>query len=270
MNELKRKWAESFDLASDTYDHPTRRFFDLHAEVLVREARIPKAGQVLDVATGTGKVALAAARVVGSRGRVLGVDLSAGMLARAQRKAGDLPVEFRRMDAEELQLATDAFDAVLCGFAVFFFPDMVRGMREMRRVLRPGGRVVFSTFARDALEPMRNLTLARLEQYGIPRPPAPPEPWMALTEPEHLLVLLEKSGFREGRVVPNPAGYALETPDEWWGFVWGNGRWQRPLRQLPPESLARLRSDLLNDIETLRTGKGIWLDSSALFGVGVK
>lgn len=270
MNEQKRRWAEAFDLASDTYDHPTRRFFDLHAEALVEEVQIPKAARVLDVATGTGKVALASARVVGLQGRVVGVDLSAGMLAQAQRKARDLPVEFREMDAEELQFADDTFDVVLCGFAVFFFPNMVRGMREMYRVLRPGGRVAFSTFTREALEPMRKMTWARLEQYGISRPPAPPEPWMVLMEPEHLSVLLENGGFRAGRVVRKPAGYALETAEEWWGFVWGNGRWQRELRQLPPESLARLKAEILNDIETLRTSNGIWLDSSALFGVGVK
>lgn len=270
MNDQKRRWVESFDLASDTYDHPTRRFFDLHAEALVREVSLPTAGAVLDVATGTGKVALAAARVAGPGSRVVGVDLSSGMLAQARRKTGNLPVEFHEMDAEELQFPDDTFDVVVCGFAVFFFPNMIQAIREMRRVLRPGGRVAFSTFADGALEPMRKMTWARLSQYGISAPPAPPEPWMVLTKPEHLLVLLEKGGFREGRVVRTPAGYTLETAEEWWGFVWGNGRWQRELRQLSAGTLGQLKAQLLDDIETLRTSNGIWVDSSALFGLGVK
>lgn len=93
----------TFDLASDTYDARALRCFDMHAATLVREAQVPAGTSVLDVATGTGKVALVAARAVGPHGRVVGVDLSAGMLAQACRKTGALRVEFRRMDAEALE-----------------------------------------------------------------------------------------------------------------------------------------------------------------------
>jgi ubiquinone/menaquinone biosynthesis C-methylase UbiE len=116
MEEPKRRVVAAFDLASTTYDEPTLRFFDVHAPALVRKAQIHEGARVLDVATGTGKVALEAARLVGPNGRVIGIDLSGGMLAQACRKTGRLPEEFRRMDAETLEFEDAAFDSVLCGF----------------------------------------------------------------------------------------------------------------------------------------------------------
>jgi ubiquinone/menaquinone biosynthesis C-methylase UbiE len=99
------------------------------------------------------------------------------MLAQARRKSGGLPVEFRLMDAEKLEFEDATFDVVFCGFAVWFLPDILRGMREMRRVLRPGGRLAFSTWAKRSHEPMMKMMQARLERYGIPRIPPSPEAW---------------------------------------------------------------------------------------------
>ena len=100
MEDQKRRVVAAFDLASDTYDEPALKCFDLHAVALVREAQVHGGAQVLDVATGTGKVAFAAARAVGPKGRIVGVDLSEGMLAQARRTAGGLPVEFRLIPRE--------------------------------------------------------------------------------------------------------------------------------------------------------------------------
>lgn len=268
MNEQKQKVAATFDLACDTYDAGALRCFDMHAATLVREAQVPAGASVLDVATGTGKVALVAARAVGPHGRVVGVDLSAGMLAQACRKTGALPVEFRRMDAEALEFDNETFDVVLCGFGVFFPPDMVRAVQEMRRVLRPGGRIAFSTWAKGAFEPMNEIDLGLMERYGIPRPPARPEGWMELKEPQQLLILLEKGDLQEGRVVQESAGYFIE-PEDWWTFRWGTSARAR-LSALPPESVERLRRDILREIGALRTNRGIWLNTSVLMGIGVR
>jgi ubiquinone/menaquinone biosynthesis C-methylase UbiE len=267
VQEQKRRVASAFDLASDAYDAPLRRCFDLHARALVREAQIPPGATVLDVATGTGKAALEAARVVGPGGRVVGVDLSAGMLARARRKAGDLPVEFHQMDAEALAFRDHSFDVVLSGFGVFFPPDILRGVREMHRVLRPGGRIAFSTWARGAAEPMSGMFLARMDRYGLPRLRLPRTGWMELSDPEHLLVLLEEGGFREGRVVREPAGIVIE-PEDWWAYRWPLAR--IGLSQLPPASLERFKRETLEEVAGLRTEHGIWLDETALIGVALR
>jgi demethylmenaquinone methyltransferase/2-methoxy-6-polyprenyl-1,4-benzoquinol methylase len=102
---------------------------------------------VLDVATGTGDLAFALARAVGPGGSVVGVDFSEAMLEIARRKgetpAGDSgPVRFEQANALLLPHVTGEFDAATVGFGVRNFSDLDQGLRELARVVRPGGRVV--------------------------------------------------------------------------------------------------------------------------------
>ena len=97
-------------------------------------------GRALDVATGTGDLALALERRVGPDGQVVGLDFSERMLELARQKAPG--VRFEAGNALELPYADDHFDAVTVGFGARNFSDLGRGLAEMARVTRPGGRVV--------------------------------------------------------------------------------------------------------------------------------
>lgn len=102
---------------------------------------------VLDVACGTGIGARLAARAVGAGGRVAGLDADEGMLAvarRTERTVEDAPIEWLHGDALALPFEAATFDCVLCFEGIQFFPDRVTGLSEMRRVLRPGGRLLAS------------------------------------------------------------------------------------------------------------------------------
>lgn len=273
MDERKRRMTEFYERISGTYDYRMGTLMQLStrlAEALVRHAAVSEGAQVLDVGTGTGNVALAAARFVGARGRVVGVDLSDGMLTQARRKAGSLPVEFQEMDAEALRFGDATFDVVLSGLTLWFLPDVVRGMKEIHRVLRPGGRVAFSTFTRETFQPLRELMWKRLEQHGVPRLPAPREPWMVLREPGHLVQLLERAGFRETRVVAEPHVHTLLSAEEWWTFIRRSASWGELLDQLSAEALEGLKTEIVEDVEGLRTPNGIQVDTSALIGIGVR
>jgi demethylmenaquinone methyltransferase/2-methoxy-6-polyprenyl-1,4-benzoquinol methylase len=116
----------------------------------VAAARLGPDGTALDVACGTGRLAEALATAAGPGGRVVGVDVARGMLARAERRAnrsrhaGAPPgvLEYRVADALDLPFEDGTFDAATIGFGLRNLRDYARGLAEMTRVVKPGGRVV--------------------------------------------------------------------------------------------------------------------------------
>jgi demethylmenaquinone methyltransferase/2-methoxy-6-polyprenyl-1,4-benzoquinol methylase len=109
------------------------------------EARVGPGSRVLDVATGTGDLAIELARRVSPGGEVVGSDFAEGMLDRARRKAeavseSQLRPRFEWADAMALPYPDDSFDAATVGFGARNFDDLARGLAEMVRVVRPGGR----------------------------------------------------------------------------------------------------------------------------------
>jgi SAM-dependent methyltransferase len=173
------------------------------AEGLVTAADIRPDQQVLDVGCGTGIVARLAAERLGQGGRVAGLDLNEGMLAVARRIAPD--VEWREGDATSLPFPDDTFDIVLSQFALMFFTDQERAIREMVRVTRPGGRILVSIW--DGLE--RNPVFADLSdiaeaRFGedvavVLRAP------FSLGDPEPMLAAFRQAGATtpEVRTVPH-------------------------------------------------------------------
>ncbi len=105
--------------------------------------------RVLDVACGTGIIALDAAARVSPGGDVVGVDLSGRMIEAARRRAMQehhTNVSFERMDAEQLGLPDNSFDVALCALGLMYMPGPERAILEMRRVLRPGGRIILAVW----------------------------------------------------------------------------------------------------------------------------
>ncbi len=109
------------------------------AKRVITAAALSPGERALDVACGTGAVAGEALGRVGPEGTVAGIDLGPDMLAVARRKLPDL--DLREGRAEALPFADEMFDVALCQFGLMFFDDRAQALREMRRVLRPGGRV---------------------------------------------------------------------------------------------------------------------------------
>jgi ubiquinone/menaquinone biosynthesis C-methylase UbiE len=137
--------AASYDEAAAEFDRISERFVTPLASTLLGLARLTPVDRVLDVGTGSGLVALGAAPLVTS-GKVVGIDHSPGMLERASAKARRWGlgnnVSFRQMDAEKLEFPDRSFDKVLSLYALLHFPEPLRALREMHRVLTPGGRLV--------------------------------------------------------------------------------------------------------------------------------
>ena len=146
-DEIKEKVKDLFDQVASLYDNPAMRFFPFCGDRMISHLQ-PKPGfKVLDIATGTGAVALPAAQAIAPTGRVQAIDLAENMLdiaAANLKRAGIDNVDFHAMDATRLDFKSRYFDAITCSFGIFFLPDMLAALKEWVRVLKPGGLCYFA------------------------------------------------------------------------------------------------------------------------------
>jgi SAM-dependent methyltransferase len=152
------------------------RIFIPWARLLLDRADLSPGESVLDVATGPGTVARLAADQIGPRGRVVGTDFSAAMIEIAQeRPLGDhaAPIEYVVAPAAPLPVADGSFDVVTCQQGLQFFPDRPAALQEMRRALRPGGRMVAAVWREIALQPSFAAIDAALREVLGPDPAEP-------------------------------------------------------------------------------------------------
>jgi demethylmenaquinone methyltransferase/2-methoxy-6-polyprenyl-1,4-benzoquinol methylase len=141
-----------FSKVAARYDHANSilsvGIHHLWRKKLVQLSGVQKGDKVLDCATGTGDLAIAFKKQVGSDGEVIGTDFCAEMLAYAPDKArqNDLSIKFEQADVTQLQYPDRQFDIVSISFGIRNVSDPVKALREMGRVTKPGGRVMILEF----------------------------------------------------------------------------------------------------------------------------
>jgi len=155
--------------------------------------------QVLDVACGTGALTRVAAKAVEPGGYVTGIDINPDMLALA-RKLTDgqlLNIEWREADAQQIPLGDAVFDIVFCQLGLMFMPDKVTALREMRRVLRPGGRIGVMVWGRIEKCPGQMAMAKTWEKLFGADQAAGFYRQHSVSNPEEVRSYLEAAGFRE-------------------------------------------------------------------------
>ncbi len=139
--------AEPWNLVSGSYTAEALPYFEKFAQEALRVAALPRGARVVDVAAGPGTLSLLAAA---AGARVSAIDFSAEMVAqfRSRAIAGGLAdaVDIHLGDGQRLPFESGAYDAAFSMFGLMFFPDRLAGLREMRRVLRPGGAAIISSW----------------------------------------------------------------------------------------------------------------------------
>jgi SAM-dependent methyltransferase len=181
---------------------------------MLEVARIEPGQRVLDVGSGSGDMALLAARSVGASGFVLAMDVSremmAGLAARIAALAPPPALAILESPAEELALEPGSFDVALARNCVMYFRDLGRALLNIRRALRPGGRFVASVYGPLAREPFHAIPIEAVERrQALPEPP--PEYVSAFrVGADDVIASMAQAGFAEvrSRVVPVARTYA--------------------------------------------------------------
>lgn len=258
--------AELFDALADGYDRAALRFFPFAADRLAERLAPRPDEKILDVATGTGAVAVAVAQRLRG-GRVMAVDISERMLDRAYanvRRMALHNVDLHPMDAAALEFRDCYFDAMTCSFGLFFLPDMPAALREWRRVLRPGGRLVLTGFAAGVFQPLAGLFCEGLASCGGPMLSPEDFGWQRLADPAVVGQLLADAGFEAIESSTEQLGYHLQSPQDWWEVIWNTG-FRGSLAGLDDAALETFRQRHLEQVGALFRDGVLWLDVPVIF-----
>jgi ubiquinone/menaquinone biosynthesis C-methylase UbiE len=236
---------------------------------LLGAARVDLGHRVLDVATGTGVAAAAAVKVVGRKGQVVATDLSAAMLERAYDRLGGMAnVSFAVKDGQSLGFPDKEFDAVLCAMGLMLFPDPVRGLMEVRRVLRNGRWAAVSV----STTPERSFAIrvdAVIGRYMPELVPAAAR-YFSLGNTGLLRSLFERAGFRDVETFTESWRFPFVSFAEYFRpFEEGCGPTGRAFVMLPGKIQQAVREDIRRQLEADATSGGpIEVEVEILFGCG--
>lgn len=257
-----------FNAASDYFDAPALSFWNRFGQQTIDRLSLRQGDRVLDVCCGTGASAIPAAISVGSSGQVLGIDIAQSLLQLARHKSqqqGLENIEFRYGDFENLGLPNESFDAIVCVFGIFFVPDMLAAIRELWRMVRPGGKLAITSWGEKIFEPAYQVFWRAIEAE---RPDLYKKytPWDLISEPASLQALLATGGATNVEVFAEAGTHELASPEDWWTMVLGGGL-RGTIDQLDPLARERVRQANLN---FLRTNEVRSLEVNVLYAIAQK
>ncbi|MBE1284742.1 MAG: methyltransferase domain-containing protein [Rhodobacteraceae bacterium] len=194
MNDTTSAFVGNIPTNYDTRMGPV--IFDHMAKRMADRAAALHPGRVLEIAAGTGIVTRHLADSLGEEVAILATDLNEPMLQVARNKLdGDARVEFQEADAQDLSFDDGVFDVVICQFGHMFFPDRPKAYAEARRVLRPGGHYVFSTWGSNAENPYSDIINQTFADTFQDDPPGFMKVPFSLNDPQTLLAEVAEAGF---------------------------------------------------------------------------
>jgi ubiquinone/menaquinone biosynthesis C-methylase UbiE len=197
-------------------------FLEPHGQAIIDQLKPDGSAVVLDIAAGTGEPGLSISRRL-SGGKVVMTDLADGMLQVARDKAaaaGATNVEFQLADACQLPFEDNTFDAVSCRLGYMFFPDMAVATREMRRVLKPGGRIATTVWGAPEKNFWITCMMQSIKKHIDMPPPQPGAPGMfRCSQPGLVGELFAGAGLKNVCEADVPCKLRCDSAESYWTMM---------------------------------------------------
>lgn len=267
-SDLKESYKKTFNAVSDGYGHSAMRFFSEAPKKIPSFLNLRGDEHVIDVATGTGYMALAIAKDLPD-GHVTGIDFSQGMLTQAMKHKNELGIQnvvFVEMDMQAISYKDNHFDVAVSGFSLFFVEDMEKQLIHIASKVKAGGTVLITTFSNHAFTPLSDLFFNRIINYGIE---VPTMTWKRVATKKQCTSLFEEAGLQDIKCQQIECGYYLRDPSDWWYIIW-NGGFRGLVNQLSKNDFTKFKKEHLAEIKELASEKGIWFEMGVLYTMGVK
>jgi len=252
------------------------RMFAPVTRALVEAAGIAPGMTVLDVATGPGQPALALAKLVGDRGRVVGADVVPAMIEAARREAErtrTTNVAFQVASAQELPFEDSTFDAVVCRFGVMLFPSPLEGVREMLRVLKPAGRLALAVWGHVRNNHFHYLFTDLFERHFAPEPAQPDAPDAFRFAPRgKLLAVAREAGLADAAecLLEFAIQPQVDLETAWVVRTEMSDLFRNQLAQLSREQVDALQRDFCAAARPYVTPQGVSFPTEVLIVSGIK
>jgi ubiquinone/menaquinone biosynthesis C-methylase UbiE len=273
--EVISQWSESAPYW-EKHREIIREMFAPITQALIEDAEITTGRVVLDVATGPGEPALSIAGLVGSEGKVFGIDAVPEMVEAARREAnrrGFHNASFAVAFAGNLPFPASTFDAVVSRFGVMFFPSPVDSVREMLRVLKPGGRIAMAVWHFAERNPFHYTVSQVVERYADSPPPIPDSPdAFRFAVRGKLLAILSNAGASatSERLLQFAIRAPISVEDFWTLRSEMSDKLRAKLAILSKEQMAELKREVLEALGAYSANRGMSFPAEVLIVSGGK
>lgn len=230
-------------------------------EIMLDQAGVDEGGRVIDIAAGDGGQSVLAAQRVGSSGEVLATDIAPEFVKLANAVASNMnltQLSAEVMDAESLDVPDEHYDAVISRLGLMYLPNLQKGLSEIKRVLRPGGRVAAIVFTTAEKTPFFSMPVRMIrERRGLP-PPEPGQPGpFSLGSPGVLVQNLVDAGFQDAQeqVIEAPLRFASAAECVRWRQE-ASGTMQQMLSGLDDREKEEIWKDIKEALRQFETADG--------------
>jgi len=268
----KAKWqiTDLYNRVAADYGQVGPGFIDHFGLRLVQLTGVVAEACVLDIGTGRGASLLPAAQVTHSNGLAVGIDIAFQMVHQTwgvSQKKNMTGVRLLQMDGDYLAFRSGSFDFVLCGFAIFFFPNPAHTLREWYRILMSTGRlgICVATSSDERWQWYEELLFAYHKRYQFPLSAHSG----GLRQPNEIKNKLEVVGFSQVEIKEENYEFAYKDENEWWQAKWTHGA-RFPLEQMSEIVMTQFKTEVFEQLQPAKAAHGLNEKWQLAYIVGVK